>query len=160
MTLPQLRALAAVADEGSFTAGAHSLGISQSELSHTLAALEGDPFLLSDGGCEPLLRLLYDAADIGLRPARRIRDPATLLAMVQQQLGITVVPEITLPLVHHLAVVPVAPAAHRALHLVPANERGLSAAGNVLLDLARQRRHEQPPALDIVASPNRATPCQ
>lgn len=104
----------------------------------TLADLEDDPFLLSDGGCEPLLRLLYDAAGVALRPARRIRDPATLLAMVQQQLGVTVVPELTLPRVHDLAVIPVAPAAHRALQLVPADERDLSAAAKVLLDLARQ----------------------
>jgi DNA-binding transcriptional LysR family regulator len=102
-----------------------------------LADLEDDPFLLSDGGCEPLLRRLYDAAGVAIRPARRIRDPATLLAMVQQQLGVTVVPELTLARVHDLAVVPVAPAAHRALHLVPADERDLSAAGKVLLDLAR-----------------------
>jgi DNA-binding transcriptional LysR family regulator len=88
-----------------------------------LVDLEDDPFLLSDGGCEPLLRRFYDDAGVALRPARRIRDPATLLAMVQQQLGVTVVPELTLPRAHDLAVVPVAPTAHRALHLVPADER-------------------------------------
>ncbi len=115
----------------------------------TLADLEDDPFLLSDGGCEPLLRLLYNAAGVAMRPARRIRDPATLLAMVQQQLGVTVVPELMLPRAHNLSVVPLTPAAHRALHLVPTNERHLSAAGNVLLDLARHTRHQQPPALDV-----------
>ncbi len=126
-----------------------------------LADLEDDPFLLSDGGCEPLLRRLYDAAGVAMRPARRIRDPATLLAMVQQQLGVTVVPELMLPRAHDLAVIPLTPAAHRALHLVPADERDLSAAGNVLLDLARhRRRHQPPPELDVVASPDRAAPCQ
>jgi DNA-binding transcriptional LysR family regulator len=40
MNLPQLRALVALADEGSFTAAADSLGVSQSAVSHTLAALE------------------------------------------------------------------------------------------------------------------------
>lgn len=115
-----------------------------------LADLEDDPFLLSDGGCEPLLRLLYDSAGVALRPARRIRDPATLLAMVQQQLGVTIVPELTLPRVHDLAVIPLAPAAHRALHLIPTDRRDLSAAGNVLLNLARERPHERVPALDGV----------
>jgi DNA-binding transcriptional LysR family regulator len=118
-----------------------------------LADLEDDPFLLSDGGCEPLLRRLYDNAGTGLHPVRRIHDTATLLAMVQQQLGVTVLPELALPRKHDLAVVPVAPAAHRALHLVPADERHVSAAATTFLDLARASRHGQPSPPDFVATP-------
>ncbi len=68
-------------------------------------------------------------------------------------------PRNSAPQVHDLAVIPVAPAAHRALHLVAANERDLSAAGSVLLDLARKRQHEQPSALDV-ASHDQVAPCQ
>jgi len=40
MNLPQLRALLAVADQGSFTAAAGSLGLTQSAVSHAVASLE------------------------------------------------------------------------------------------------------------------------
>ncbi len=101
--------------------------------------LVDDAFLLSDGGCEPLLHQMHQAAGLRLQPARRVRDMATLLALVAEQLGVTVVPELALPAGHQLAVVPVTPTAHRALYLVPADERDLPAAGHVLLDITRDR---------------------
>jgi len=104
-----------------------------------LHELADDPLLLSDGGCEPLLRQLYDAASLPLRPARRIRDVATLLAMVRERLGVTVVPELTLPDGHGLAVVPIIPPKHRRLFLVPADDK-LPAAATALLSLARRQR--------------------
>lgn len=64
---------------------------------------------------------------------------ATLLALVAERLGVTVVPELALPAGHQLAVVPVTPTTHRALYLVPADERDLPAAGHVLLDITRDR---------------------
>ncbi len=105
----------------------------------TLEDLADDAFLLSDGGCEPILRRLHELAGLRLRPARRIRDMATLLAMVREQLGVTVVPELALPDAHRLAVVPLAPEAHRELRLLAANECDLPAAGHVLLNTARER---------------------
>jgi len=101
--------------------------------------LVDDAFLLSDGGCEPLLHQMHQAAGLRLQPARRVRDMATLLALVAEQLGVTVVPELALPPGHQLAVVPVTPTTHRALYLVPADEQDLPAAGHVLLDITRDR---------------------
>lgn len=40
MNVAQLRALLAVADEGTFTAAAHALGLTQPAVSHTIASLE------------------------------------------------------------------------------------------------------------------------
>ncbi|MGG5752236.1 LysR family transcriptional regulator [Zafaria sp. Z1313] len=56
VTLPQLRALAAVVDHGSFTAAAEKLGVSQSSVSHTLKSWEkaiGAPLLDRDRGNRP-----------------------------------------------------------------------------------------------------------
>ncbi len=105
----------------------------------TLDHLADDAFLLSDGGCEPILRRLHELAGLRLRPARRIRDMATLLAMVRERLGVTVVPELALPDGHQLAVVPLAPQVHRELRLLAADEHDLPTAGHVLLETARQR---------------------
>ncbi len=43
--------------------------------------LVDDAFLLSDGGCEPLLHQMHQSAGLRLQPARRVRDMATLLAL-------------------------------------------------------------------------------
>lgn len=103
-----------------------------------LHELADDPLLLSDGGCEPLLRQLYDAAALPLRPARRIRDMATLLAMVREHLGVTLVPDLALGHGHGLAVVPLAPAAHRRLHLLAA-DNDLPASGRALLHITQRQ---------------------
>ncbi len=104
----------------------------------TLAALTDDPFLLSDGGCEPLLRQMHEAAGVELRPARRVRDMTTLLSLVREQLGVTVVPELALTGAHGLVTVPVTPAARRALCLIPADPDDITATARVLLDIAHQ----------------------
>lgn len=103
-----------------------------------LHELTDDSVLLSDGGCEALLRQLFDASCLPMRPSRRIRDVATLLAMVRERLGVTVVPELTLPAGHGLAAVPVIPTAHRRLLLVPARD-DLPYAARALLRLLEQR---------------------
>jgi len=54
--IPQLRALIAVVDEGSFSVAAERLGISQSAVSHAVAALEratGRPVLVRTGRPQP-----------------------------------------------------------------------------------------------------------
>lgn len=105
----------------------------------TLTDLTDDPFLLSDSGCEPLLRQMHEAAGIELRPRRRVRDMSTLLALVREQLGVTVVPELSLTGVHGLIAVPVTPAARRALRLIPADPDDITATVRVLLDITHQR---------------------
>ncbi len=102
-----------------------------------LADLSDDEFLMSDGGCEPLLRLMYEAAGVELRPARRIRDMPTLLALVRERLGVTVVPTLALSRLDGVVAVPVTPAARRTLRLVPADEDDVPATVQLLLDIAR-----------------------
>ncbi|MEU6073478.1 LysR family transcriptional regulator [Micromonospora sp. NPDC047074] len=106
----------------------------------TLADLADDPFLMSDNGCEPLLRRMYDAAGQPLRPHRRVRDMATLLALVREQLGVTVVPELSLTGAQALAAIPISPPAHRVLRLVPADTDPVDATVRALLDVAESGR--------------------
>lgn len=84
------------------------------------------------------------SAGLPLRPARRVRDLATLLAMVAEGLGVTVVPALALPGSHGLAVVALTPAAHRVLHLVPGPN--LPAAGRALLEITRAHHTPSQPS--------------
>lgn len=54
--------------------------------------LDDDPFLLSDGGCERHVRDLYRQVGARLHPTHRVRECATLIAMVKAGVGVSVVP--------------------------------------------------------------------
>lgn len=104
-----------------------------------LADLTDDPFLLSDGGCEPLLRRMHTTAGVPFRPTRRVRDMATLLALVREQLGVTVIPELAITDTHGLVAVPVTPPARRTLRLVPAHPHDIPATVHALFVITRHR---------------------
>lgn len=63
----------------------------------TLAELDGDAVLLSQYGCERLIDAAYQAAGRARRHDRVVQDMSTLLAMVREGLGITLVPRLALP---------------------------------------------------------------
>ncbi len=127
-------ALVAVLDHDHPLAGQHEV---------RLADLRDDPFLLSDGGCEPLLQQLYRQTGLELRAARRVRDLTALFALVRERLGVTVVPELTLTSGHDLAVVPLDPATRRVLSLVPATAE-TAPASRALLKITRRRTPASP----------------
>jgi DNA-binding transcriptional LysR family regulator len=62
-----------------------------------LRDVAADPFIMSKGGCEPLIRELFRAAGLEPRVQQEVRDMATILGMVQEGLGVTVVPALALP---------------------------------------------------------------
>jgi DNA-binding transcriptional LysR family regulator len=62
-----------------------------------LRDIAADPFIMSKGGCEPLIRDLFRAAGLEPRVRQEVRDMATILGMVQEGLGVTVVPALALP---------------------------------------------------------------
>lgn len=82
--------------------------------------LDDDTFLLSDGGCEPLVRALYADAGADVRVDHRIADMATLLTLVREGVGVTVVPELSLAGFAGIVAVPVATRLARSVHLTPA----------------------------------------
>ncbi|WIX91427.1 LysR family transcriptional regulator [Amycolatopsis sp. DG1A-15b] len=106
------------------------------QASLTLADLTDDPFLLSDGGCEPLLERMHHAAGLTLQPKLRIRDTTTLLALVREHVGVTVIPELSLTDQRGLAAIPIAPPAYRRLILTPADPHDVGPAARAFLDLA------------------------
>jgi DNA-binding transcriptional LysR family regulator len=63
-----------------------------------VARLADEPFLMSAGGCEPLIRSIFQATGLAPRVVYRIRDMSTLLAMVQEGLGVTMAPTLALAL--------------------------------------------------------------
>ncbi|MEW1836738.1 LysR substrate-binding domain-containing protein [Nonomuraea angiospora] len=83
-----------------------------------VAELARHPFIMSTGGCEPLITALARAAGASLRCHYRVRDTGSILAMVAEGLGVTVVPELSLP-AHHPGVhaVPLEPASERTILL-------------------------------------------
>lgn len=89
-----------------------------SETDIPLSELEDDQFLLSDGGCEHLLRELFSQAGVALQPAMRIADVTTLLTLVDEGLGVTIIPELTFRHFPTLHAVPVASDLVRRVSLV------------------------------------------
>ncbi|MDT3427926.1 DNA-binding transcriptional LysR family regulator [Paenibacillus forsythiae] len=72
----------------------HSFGDSAS---FSVESFSDAPFIMSKGGCEPFIREIF--AHAGLSPSVQfeVRDMSTILSMVQEGLGITIVPELALP---------------------------------------------------------------
>ncbi|GAB2830169.1 LysR family transcriptional regulator [Actinocorallia aurea] len=144
---PDLRAVPLAGDE--FLAvlpAAHPLA---AEGSVCLADLADDPFLLSGAGCEPLIQTLYRALGLTLSPARRVQRMDTLLAMVREDLGVSVVPSLALPeLLDGISAVPLRPAAPRRLLLAAAGDGELTPAAGAFLDTVRAQTAPRAPRPD------------
>ncbi|WP_280240579.1 LysR family transcriptional regulator [Nocardia abscessus] len=87
----------------------HSISVTQ---------LARHPFIMSTGGCEPLIAALAEDADAILRCHYRVRDVNSILAMVAEGLGVSIVPELSIP-AHRANVhaIPIEPATERAVLL-------------------------------------------
>lgn len=83
-----------------------------------LGDLADDPLFVSDGGCEPLLVDLHNQAGLPLRVDQRIREMSTLLAMVREGLGVTIVPALSITDTHELVTIPLQPRAQRHLTVI------------------------------------------
>jgi DNA-binding transcriptional LysR family regulator len=62
-----------------------------------VAQLVAEPFVLSKAGCEPLIRDICRQADVALHAQYEISDVSTILAMVQEGLGVSIVPAMNIP---------------------------------------------------------------
>lgn len=123
--------------------GWHPLGDAETVSIERLAA---EPFVMSKGGCEPLISSAFRS--VGCRPSIRfeVRDMGAILAMVGEGLGVTIVPELALP--HHpegladLRTVPLDPPVRRRLALATRSLEGASTATTAFVRLAQQPSRE------------------
>lgn len=77
-----------------------------------------EPFLLSAGGCEPIIRNLHDQHNVPLAPVSRVTEMRTLLAMVREGLGVSIIPALSLGNSHDgITAMPLRPRAPRSLLL-------------------------------------------
>ncbi|GED25879.1 LysR family transcriptional regulator [Brevibacillus agri] len=80
--------LLAVLPVGHSLAAAKELALSQ---------LAAEPFIMPMAGCEALIGSAFAAANLTPNVAYEVADNATILAMVEADVGVTVVPALTLP---------------------------------------------------------------
>lgn len=89
-----------------------------------LAELGEDGLLVSTGGCEAQVRRLHADADLPFRPAQHVRELATLMRMVVEGIGVSIMPSLggaMLP--PELVMVPLAPTRGRELVLSGPQQR-------------------------------------
>lgn len=95
--------------------------------------LASDPFLVSAGGCESAIRQIHEQGHISFAPASRVTDMATLLAMVREGLGVSIVPTLSLRTASDgITALPLRPRAPRSL-LLGARDTGLSPSARTFL---------------------------
>jgi len=105
-----------------------------------LADLGHEPFIMSTGGCEPLISALARAAGVRLRRHYEVRDTASIAAMVRERLGVTIMPELSIPDDRTgLRVLGLAPPAHRRLRLAVLQDAEPLPAALALMRLAEER---------------------
>lgn len=62
-----------------------------------IAALAHEPFIMPAGGCEPIISALARTAGVRLRRHYEVRDTTSIVAMVRERLGVSVMPELSIP---------------------------------------------------------------
>ncbi|WP_416057107.1 LysR family transcriptional regulator [Stenotrophomonas maltophilia] len=98
----------------------HPLGRRATERGIALDELAAEPFILATGGCTVNGQRLMEDAGLHLADVRiTVRDWASACVLVREGLGVSLVPESTLPLDRHgLRVLPLAPGIRRVFGLV------------------------------------------
>lgn len=115
--------------------GGHPLARGANEDGISLAQLVAQPFVLATGGCSTNARSL--AADAGLQlldVRAEVRDWSSAFTLVRENIGVTLVPEMTLPANRQgLRIVALTPRIEREFALVVAAHKKPSAAVEALL---------------------------
>ncbi|WP_347927806.1 LysR family transcriptional regulator [Pseudomonas helvetica] len=114
---------------------AHPLARGNHEHGLRLETLVGQPFVLATGGCSVNARSLAADAGLALLDVRvEVREWGSAFTLVRENVGVTLVPEMTLPANRKgLRVLPLAVPVHREFALVATPLREPSAAVQALL---------------------------
>lgn len=79
-----------------------------------LQTMINEPFIMSKGGCEPLITKVFCSLQLKPNIQYEVRDMTTILAMIREGLGWTIVPEKALPhSLENVAAIPLSPTVWR-----------------------------------------------
>jgi DNA-binding transcriptional LysR family regulator len=106
----------------------------------SFAELAAAPFVLATGGCHTNARSLAGSAGLTLQTVEiEVRDWSSAIALVREGVGVSLVPESTLPEQRRgLRVSKLVSPLHREFGLVASPLRPLSRAGKLFVELARR----------------------
>lgn len=106
-----------------------------------LSELAAEPFVLATGGCHVHARTLAEATGFSLADVRmEVRDWASAIALVREGVGVSIVPESTLPEKRKgLRVARLDPSLFRQFGLAVAHGRKPSRTASLLIELAQHR---------------------
>jgi DNA-binding transcriptional LysR family regulator len=105
-----------------------------------IAELGSEPFIMPAGGCAPIISGLASAAGVRLRRHYEVRDTMSITAMVRERLGVTIMPELSIPEERSgLRVLPLDPPAQRRLGLAVLHDAEPLPAALALMRLAEVR---------------------
>ena len=118
----------------------HPLALRGIEQGVTLQELTALPFVLATGGCSTNARSLAAEACLQLQDVRvEVREWSSAFTLVRENLGVTLVPEMTLPVDRQgLRVIALQPPVERVFSLVLPAGQTASAAVQALLDLVAE----------------------
>lgn len=118
---------------------AHPLGRRATGSGVALSELAAEPFILATGGCAVNGQRLMSDAGLEMTDVRvTVRDWASACVLVREGLGVSLVPESTLPEDRHgLRVMPLRPLIQRMFGLVSSDAGKASPATRLLLDELR-----------------------
>ncbi|MGJ4949556.1 LysR family transcriptional regulator [Bradyrhizobium sp. HKCCYLS20291] len=106
-----------------------------------LKDLDGQRMLLSGGGCETLIQELLASASSTPDIVCMVRDNAALASMVREGLGLTIMPEMALPLDQQgLIAIRLRPNMRRTLHAVTLRSERLGPVTTAFLELVQSDR--------------------
>jgi DNA-binding transcriptional LysR family regulator len=101
--------------------------------------LVNEPFILSKAGCDPLILSVFQIANVKPRVQYEVSDVGTILRMVREGLGTTMLPRLNLPEDQSdLHVMKLLPPAYRELGLIFRSASSLSPAAKAFIEQARQ----------------------
>jgi DNA-binding transcriptional LysR family regulator len=109
-----------------------------------LKDLDGQRMLLSGGGCETLIQELLAAASSNPDVVCLVRDNAALASMVREGLGLTIMPELALPLDREgFVAIKLRPNMRRTLHAVTVGPDKLGPIPLAFLKLVERYREPE-----------------
>jgi DNA-binding transcriptional LysR family regulator len=110
-----------------------------------LTDLDGERMLLSGGGCETLIQELLAAASSNPNVVCLVRDNATLVSMVREGLGLTIMPELALPRDRDgFSVIKLRPNMRRTIHAVTIEVEKLGTIPLAFLELVKLHQEVEP----------------